>query len=95
MPYEAESLLPTKITKDSRNAERIRIICKNKKEFNKIKEAAQKTVILSARIMRDQLYPIRINRVDHTAVLEQDGTVRTETCEVLGKKNKVNITKLV
>ena len=36
-----------------------------------------------------------MDEIDRITVLKQDDTVRTETYEILEKKNKVNIAKLV
>lgn len=44
--------------------------------------------------MRDQLYSIKMDGGDRTAILEQDSTIKTGICEALEKENKVNIAKL-
>jgi hypothetical protein len=81
-------------TRDPRNHERIRITARNEDELRLIKEAAQKTAKPGTRVMRDQLYPIKIDNANRAAILNQDGTVRPEAAEAFGKENEVNIAKI-
>ena len=51
-------------------------------------------MILSAHIMRDQFYSVKMDEIDRIVILKQDGMIKTTVCEALEKKNKVNIAKL-
>lgn len=47
-----------------------------------------------ARVPRDQLYPVKVDNANRTAVLDQDGKILPGTAEVLGKENDVHIGKI-
>ena len=82
------------VIKDPRNPARIRINCRNEAELQCVKEAAQKTLAPSVRVLRDQLYPVKIDNANRTAVLNQEGKIRDEAAEVLGKENNVGIAQI-
>ena len=82
------------VIKDPRNPARIRITCRNEAELQYVKETAQKTLVPSVRVLRDQLYPVKIDNANRTAVLNQEGKIRDEAAEVLGKENNVCIAQI-
>lgn len=82
------------VVKDARNTGRVKIICRDEAELQLVKEAAQKTVIPGARVMRDQLYPIKVDNANRTAVLDGEGNVLTGAAEALGAENNVSIAKI-
>jgi hypothetical protein len=87
------------VIKDSRNAERIRVACRDEAELRRIKEAAQKTAPSDARVLRDQLlrdqlYPVKVNNANRAAILDHEGHVLPGAAEVLGKENEVSIAKI-
>ena len=45
-------------------------------------------------MLRDQLYPVKVDNANRTAILDQDGAIRPEAMEVLGKENDVRIAKM-
>jgi hypothetical protein len=82
------------VTRDARNTERIRIACRNEAELQRVKGAAQKAVVEGAKILRDQLYPVKVDNVNRTAVLDREGKVLPGAAEVLGQENEVSIGKM-
>lgn len=52
------------VLKDTRCADRIKVICRDEKEMNIVKEAAEKTAVQIVRVLRDQLYPVQDRRVE-------------------------------
>jgi hypothetical protein len=82
------------VIRDARNTERIRIACRDEAELQRVKEAAQKTVAAGARVLRDQLYPVKVDNANRTAILDQEGKVLPRAAEVLGKENNVHIAKI-
>jgi hypothetical protein len=82
------------VVKDPKNTARIRVICRNEDEIQQVKEAAQKIEIPGIRTLRDQLYPVKIDNANRTAVLDSDGNILPGAAEVLGKENKVSIAKI-
>lgn len=82
------------VTKDPRNSDRIRVTCRTEEELHLVKETAKKVVVSGARVLNDQLYPIKIDNVNRFAVLNQDGTVRDGAAETFGQENNVQIAKI-
>ena len=82
------------VIKDSRNAERVKVACRDEAELHRVKEAAQKTAPPNARVLRDQLYPVKVDNANRTAILDQEGNILPGAAEVLGKENEVNIAKI-
>lgn len=84
----------TAVIRDPRNTARIRVTCRDEPELQLVKEAAQKTAAPGARVLRDQLYPVKVNNANRTAILDQDGVILPEVMEALGKENEVHIAKM-
>ena len=82
------------VIRDGRNAERIKIACRDEAELQRVKEAVQKTAAEGARVLRDQLYPVKVDNANRLAVLDAQGKVLPGAAEVLGKENEVNIAKI-
>lgn len=82
------------VMRDARNTERIRVACRDEAELHRVKEAAQKTAAAGARVLRDQLYPVKVDNANQTAILDQEGRVLPRAAEVLGKENDVHIAKI-
>ena len=82
------------VIKDPRNTHRIRVACRDEDELQHVKEAAQKVVVRGVRVLRDQLYPVKVDNANRTAVIDQDGNVLPGAAEVLGKENDVHIAKI-
>jgi hypothetical protein len=81
------------VVKDIRR-EHIRITCRDEVELQHVKEAAQKAAIPGARVLREQLHPVKIDNANRTTILDQDGRIRPEAAEILGKENEVSIAKI-
>ncbi|KAL3706323.1 hypothetical protein TMatcc_007334 [Talaromyces marneffei ATCC 18224] len=75
------------MVKDPKNADRIKVICRHEEEIQQVKEVAQKIDIPGIRVLRDQLYPVKIDNANRTAVLDADGNILPGAAEVLGKEN--------
>jgi hypothetical protein len=82
------------VNKDPRNASHIRIACRNETELQQVKDAAQKATVPGTRVLRDQLYPVKVDNANRTAVLDHHGNVLPGTEEMLGKENEVKIAKI-
>jgi hypothetical protein len=85
----------TAVTRDPRNTARIRVTCRDEAELQLVKEATQKNAAPGLRLLRDQLYPVKIDIANRTAVLDQDGSIRPDAPEVFGRENEVRIAKMV
>ncbi|KAJ6437917.1 reverse transcriptase [Purpureocillium lavendulum] len=82
------------VVRDARAAERIKVICRDENELKQVKEAAQKTAVVGARVMRDQLYPVKVDNANRSRVLDAEGNVLPGAAEALGAENRVNIAKV-
>jgi hypothetical protein len=82
------------MVKDPKNADRVKVICRHEDEIQQVKEAAQKMDIPGIRVLRDQLYPVKIDNANRTAVLDADGNILSGAAEALGKENNVSIAKI-
>ena len=82
------------VTKGMRNVTRIRVTCKSKEELQRVKEASEKALVTGTRVLRDQLYPVKVDNANRKAVLERDGSVRTDAAERLEKEKEVRISKI-
>ena len=82
------------VNRDPRNTARIRIACRNENELQQVKAAAQKTLGIGARVLRDQLYPVKVDNACRTAILDTEGTLQPGVIEMLEKENNVKIAKL-
>lgn len=72
----------------------IRIACRDGCEFQRVKDAAQKTAIAGTRVLRDQLYPVKVDNANRTAILDKEGKVLPGAAHVVGKENDVSIAKI-
>jgi hypothetical protein len=79
------------IIKDPKNADRVKVVCRHEDEIQQVKEAAQKIDIPGLRVLRDQLYPVKIDDANRTAVLDIDGNILPGAAKALGKENNISI----
>ncbi|KAH8656269.1 hypothetical protein BGZ61DRAFT_570766, partial [Ilyonectria robusta] len=82
------------VVRNAKNADRIKVICRDESEMKLVKEAAEKTAVKGARVLRDQLYPVKVDGANRAAVLDSAGNVLPGTAEALGKENGVTIAKM-
>lgn len=82
------------VVKEGRNPDRVRVVCRDEGEVKIVKNAAQKITVPGVRVLRDQLYPVRIDNANRTAVLDADGNILPGAAEALGKENEVSVAKI-
>ncbi|OAQ62576.1 endonuclease/exonuclease/phosphatase [Purpureocillium lilacinum] len=82
------------VVRDARAAERIKVICRNENELTQVKEAAQRTAVVGTRVMRDQLYAVKVDNANKSMVLDTEGNVLPGAAEALGAENSVSIAKM-
>jgi hypothetical protein len=70
------------------------VICRDESETQLVKEVAQKISVPGVRVLRDQLYPVRIDNANRTAVLDANRNLLPGVMEALGTENEVNIAKI-
>ncbi|KAF5253335.1 hypothetical protein FANTH_1769 [Fusarium anthophilum] len=79
------------VVKDVRNEDRIKVVCRDEAELQLVREAAERTMVKGVRVLRDQLYPVKVDGANRTAVLDSSGNILPSAAEALGKENEVTI----
>ena len=59
-----------------------------------VRRAATATVVEGARVLRDQLYPVKINNVRTDAILQPNGIIREDALAALNDTNNTQLAKL-
>ena len=72
----------------------MRILCRNKEELKSIKSAATITATEGARVLRDQLYPVKIKNTRADAVLMPDGSLKANAALEIAAENQTEIAKM-
>ncbi len=82
------------VTKSPKNPHRIRIACRDEEEHKTVKRVVEAKLVPGARILRDDLFPIRVDGVNRTAVLDETGNIRAGATEAFGKENDTQVAKI-
>ncbi|KAI3014154.1 transcriptional regulator family: Zinc finger, CCHC-type [Aspergillus niger] len=82
------------VTVDPKNTSRIRIACRDEAEHQLVKKVAETKVGTGARVLRDELYPIKVDSVNRTAVLDENGDIRAGAAAAFGEENEASIAKI-
>lgn len=82
------------VTVDPRNTNRIRIACRNEDELQLVKQVAETKIGVGARVMRDELYPIKVDGVKRAAVLDGNHNVLAGAAVALGEENETTVAKI-
>jgi hypothetical protein len=82
------------VTRDARNTNRMRVRARNEEELKRIKDIVEARKVPGTRVLRDQLYPVKVDSINRTAVLDQEGTILPGALEALGQENEVQIAKI-
>ncbi|EXM15014.1 hypothetical protein FOTG_16631 [Fusarium oxysporum f. sp. vasinfectum 25433] len=77
------------VTRNGRNANRLRIIGRNEDEIQKIKTILETRKAPGARALRDQLYPIKVDSMNRMAVFDQEFNMLPGAIETLNQENEV------
>ncbi|KAK4118055.1 hypothetical protein N657DRAFT_584336 [Parathielavia appendiculata] len=70
------------------NINRIRILGRNEEEVKKIKDIMEAKKTPGARVLRDQLYPVKVDNVNRTAVIDHEGRVLPGATEALSQETR-------
>ncbi len=82
------------VTMDPKNPNRVRIACRDEVEQQLVKQVAETKIATGVRVLRDELYPIKVDNVKRTAVLDENGEVRAGAAETFGKENETAVAKV-
>lgn len=82
------------MTRDAKNRSRIKIACRDETEQQMVKRAAETKIAPGIRVLRDELYPIKVDNVNRLAVLDNNGEIRTGAAEAFGQENETTVAKM-
>ena len=70
------------------------MVCRDERELELVKKAAERSKLNGTRVLRDHLWPIKIDNVCARTVLRPDGTIKDTIVAALEEENGVKIAKL-
>ncbi|KAJ6136773.1 hypothetical protein N7497_012326 [Penicillium chrysogenum] len=82
------------VTVSPRDTNRIRIACRDEAEHQLVKKVAEAKIGAGARVLRDELYPIKVDSVKRTAVLDENHEILIGAAAALGEENETTVAKM-
>ena len=82
------------VTRDMKNEKRIRIACRDEGEHQMIKQVAETKIATGIRVLRDELYPIKVDSVNRLTILDDKGEIRSGLAETLSRENETTVAKI-
>lgn len=82
------------VTVDPKNTNRIRIACRDETEHQLVKKVAEATIGAGARVLRDDLYPIKVDSVKKAAVLDENDEIRVGAAAAFSEENETTVAKI-
>ncbi|XP_024085711.1 uncharacterized protein LOC106673500, partial [Cimex lectularius] len=82
------------VTVDPKNTNRIRIACRDEPERQLVKKVTEATIGAGARVLRDDLYPIKVDSVKKAAVLDEQGEIRAGAAAAFSEENETTVAKI-
>ncbi|KAJ5085332.1 hypothetical protein N7532_010103 [Penicillium argentinense] len=82
------------VTVDPKNTNRIRIACRDEAEHQLVKKVAEAKIGAGARVLRDELYPIKVDSVNKAVVLDEKDEIRAGATAAFSEENEVTVAKI-
>ncbi|KAH7471998.1 hypothetical protein FOMA001_g13204 [Fusarium oxysporum f. sp. matthiolae] len=82
------------VVRGARNTNIIKVICRDEAELHMVREGARGADIPGAKILRERLYPVKINGANRSAVLDSNDNLLPGVSEALGQENEVTIARM-
>jgi hypothetical protein len=82
------------VTVDPRNTNRIRIACRDEDQHQLVKKVAEAKIGAGARVLRDELYPIKVDSVNRAAVLDENDEIRAGAAAAFSEENEASVAKI-
>ncbi|KAJ5100882.1 hypothetical protein N7456_006934 [Penicillium angulare] len=82
------------VTVSPRDPNRIRIACRDEAEHQLVKKVAEEKTGSGVRVLRDELYPIKVNSVKRAAVLDENHDVLAGAAEAMSEENDTTVAKI-
>lgn len=77
-----------------RNTNRIKIACRNEAEHQLVKKVVEAKIGAGARVLRDELYPIKVDSVKRAVVLDENHDILTGAAAALSEENDTTVAKI-
>ena len=72
----------------------IKIACRDEVEHQLVKRAAEMKIWVGVCMLRDELYPIKVDNVKWTVVLDENDEIRVGAAAAFSKENETTVTKI-
>lgn len=82
------------VTVDPKNTNRIRIACRDEAEHQLVKKVVEAKIGAGARVLRDELHPIKVDSVRKTAVLDENDEIRAGAAAAFSEENETTVAKI-
>jgi hypothetical protein len=82
------------VTQELKASHRIRIVCRDEAEHLMIKRIVEKRLPRSVRVLRDEYYPIKVDGVSRSAVLDELGKELPGLNDMLNGENATEVVKV-
>jgi hypothetical protein len=82
------------VTVDPKNTNRIRIACRDEAEHQLVKKVAEAKIGAGARVLRDELYPIKVDSVNKAAVLDEKDEIRAGAAAAFSEENEATVANI-
>ncbi|KAJ5737222.1 uncharacterized protein N7483_002347 [Penicillium malachiteum] len=60
-----------------------------------VKKVVEEKIGVGARVLRDELYPIKVDNVNKASMLDENGEIRTEATVAFSEENKTTVAKIL
>ena len=82
------------VTVSPRDPNRIRIACRDEAEHQLVKKVAEEKIGTGSRVLRDELYPIKVDGVKRAAVLDDNHAILAGAAVALSEENETTVAKM-
>ncbi|KAJ5117317.1 hypothetical protein N7448_010949 [Penicillium atrosanguineum] len=82
------------VTVHPKHTNRIRIACRDEDEHQLVKQVAEAKIGAGAWVLRDELYPIKVDSVNKAAVLDEKDEIRAEAAAAFSEENEATVAKI-
>ncbi|KAJ5543771.1 hypothetical protein N7494_005050 [Penicillium frequentans] len=82
------------VTVSPRDPNRIRIACRDEAEHQLVKKVAEEKIGTGARVLRDELYPIKVDGVKRATVLDDNHAILAGAAVALSEENETTVAKM-
>jgi hypothetical protein len=82
------------VTVNKKNTNRIKMACRNGAEHQLAKRIAEMKIGMGVRVLRDKFYPIRVDNVKRTAVLDEHDEIRAGAAETFSEENETTVANI-